>query len=109
MIDDKMISSLKFLADRLKHTSKMGVSGKRKSSFARSWYHTADIDIATDKSGSFKINETLKEYEVKPVKFRQSKTQQSYIGEFLVNGIKVEVMEIIKRRSIASGKTLILA
>jgi hypothetical protein len=51
-----------------------------------------DIDILTDEAGAYKINELLKDCEVKPVAYRPSDTVRSYWGEFRVNDVKVEVM-----------------
>jgi len=51
-----------------------------------------DIDILTDKEGAFQINELLKEYEVKPIKFRRSKIFESYFGKFKINGVEIDVM-----------------
>jgi len=51
-----------------------------------------DIDILTDKKGAFRIAELLKEYEVGPVRFKHSELFRSYLGEFEIKGVKVEVM-----------------
>lgn len=51
-----------------------------------------DIDIITDKAGAYKINEILKDYESKKVEFRKIDTFQSYLGEFYINNVKIEVM-----------------
>jgi predicted nucleotidyltransferase len=55
-----------------------------------------DIDILTTKEGAYKISSILKEYEIKPVKFRRSKIFSSHFGRFLIDGIKVEVMGGLK-------------
>jgi len=51
-----------------------------------------DIDILTDKAGAYRINALLKDCEVKPVGYRPSDTLRSYLGEFCVSDVKVEVM-----------------
>lgn len=62
-----------------------------------------DIDILTDKEGAFKINKLFKECEVKPVKFGRFKIGgrelfKSYLGEFKIKGVKVEVMGNLKEK-----------
>lgn len=57
-----------------------------------------DIDILTDRMGISKINKLLRKYEVKPVKFSSSEFFKSYIGEFRIDGIKIEVMANLKEK-----------
>ena len=58
-----------------------------------------DIDILTNKSGAFKINRLLKEYEIKPVKFLYSKIfGTEYFGKFRIKGVRVEVMGKTKEK-----------
>ncbi len=54
--------------------------------------HPKDIDIFADKENAFKINNLLKEFEVKPMKFSSSEFVKSDIGEFKINNTKVEVV-----------------
>jgi len=51
-----------------------------------------DIDILTDEKGAFSINELLRDYEVRKVEYKESENLASYLGEFRIDGIKVEVM-----------------
>lgn len=51
-----------------------------------------DIDILTTKRGAYAIDRQLKRYETKRVRFRKSPLFQSYLGEFKVSGVKVQVM-----------------
>lgn len=51
-----------------------------------------DIDILTDKKGAFSINELLRDYEVRKFEYKESENLTSYLGEFRIEGIKVEVM-----------------
>ena len=51
-----------------------------------------DIDVLTDKSGAYKINVLLKDFEVRSVKYSRTEQVQSYLGEFNINNVKIEVM-----------------
>jgi hypothetical protein len=57
-----------------------------------------DIDILTTKSEAYRISRQLKEYETKQVRFRKSPLFRSYLGEFNVRGVKVEVMGDLRVR-----------
>jgi predicted nucleotidyltransferase len=57
-----------------------------------------DIDILIDKKSILKVNKLFREYEVEPIKFTRSKFFESYIGEFRIEGIKVEVMANLKEK-----------
>jgi hypothetical protein len=57
-----------------------------------------DIDILTDKEGTSKIKNLFKSYKIKPIKFSSSEFFQSYLGEFKINNIKVEVMGELKEK-----------
>jgi hypothetical protein len=57
-----------------------------------------DIDILIDKKDISKVGELFKKYEVKPIKFSRSEFFESYIGEFGIGGVKVEVMANLKEK-----------
>jgi len=65
-----------------------------------------DIDILTDKNGAYKINALLKDFEVKSVKYRRTDNVQSYLGEFKVNNIKIEVMAEYQEKVNGQWQTL---
>lgn len=50
-----------------------------------------DIDILTDEHGAFQIGLLLKEYEVKPVRFRAD-IFESFYGLYDIQGTKVEII-----------------
>ncbi len=51
-----------------------------------------DIDVLTDKPGVFLIGGLLKDYAKKPVEYKQTVEARSYLGEFCIYGIEIEVM-----------------
>lgn len=53
---------------------------------------TNDIDIITNKSGAYKINKLLKDYEINPVKFSRTDKFASHYGKFLIKGVEVEII-----------------
>lgn len=59
-----------------------------------------DIDIATNKMGTFVIAQSLKRYEVESVHWRESEKLASYRGKFVIDGVDIEVIGELKRKSI---------
>jgi hypothetical protein len=51
-----------------------------------------DIDILIDERDIQKVRESLKDYEVKPITLSKSKYFESYLGEYYIGNIKVEIM-----------------
>ena len=51
-----------------------------------------DIDILTDEKGAHQIGKILKEYEIEPVQWRESKKLASYYGKFKINNVEVEIL-----------------
>jgi hypothetical protein len=51
-----------------------------------------DIDIQTDKIGAYELDRILSDYAVVPVRFLLSERIHSHFGEFIIDGIEVEVM-----------------
>lgn len=93
MIDSTLIDALRIIYDRLTHQNiRWVLVGSVSLALNGVNIEPEDIDILTDKEGAYRINELIKEYEVRPVKFGQTETVKSHLGEFLIRGIKVEVM-----------------
>ena len=75
-----------------------------------------DIDIMTSEKDAYRINDLLKEYEVKPAKFGSSDLFKSHLCELKVRGVKVEVMGGLYQKlhgcwssvSRRQGKTILL-
>ncbi len=51
-----------------------------------------DIDILTDKAGSLKFDELLKDFMVEKSKYSSTEKYQSYFGKYEIDGVSVEVM-----------------
>jgi len=58
----------------------------------------ADIDIQTDQSGSYQIQNCLSEFIVAGVLYLESPNIRSHFGTFRINEIDVEVMGDIEKR-----------
>ena len=58
----------------------------------------ADIDIQTDQSGSYQIQNCLSEFIVTGVRYLESPNIRSHFGTFRINEIDVEVMGDIEKR-----------
>ncbi len=58
----------------------------------------ADIDIQTDHSGSYQIQNCLSEFIVSGVCYSESSNIRSHFGTFRINEIDVEVMGDIEKR-----------
>jgi len=97
MIDFKIIKALKLIESKLRGSGVRWVLAGSVSLVLQGVdVKPNDIDILTDEKGAFEINRILKDYEVKPVRFCRSKIFQSYLGEFEIEGVKVEVMGGLK-------------
>jgi hypothetical protein len=51
-----------------------------------------DIDLQTDEAGAYEIDRLLADYAVKPVRYKPSERIRSHFGEFMMDGVEVEVM-----------------
>jgi hypothetical protein len=58
----------------------------------------ADIDIQTNQTGSYKIQNHLSKYTVSKVRYLESLHIRSHFGTFRINEITVEVMGDIEKR-----------
>lgn len=99
MISRNIIKTLKIIDKKLKGQKiKWVLVGSTSLALQGVKIKPKDIDILTNKEGVFKINKLFKKYEVKPTKFGRSEFFESYIGEFKLKGIKVEVMGNLKEK-----------
>jgi len=57
-----------------------------------------DIDIQSDQSGIYAIEQKLEDYIVTPVEYTVSDTIKSHFGSLEINGIEVELMGDIQHR-----------
>jgi len=58
-----------------------------------------DIDIQTDKVGAYEIESLFSESIVKKVDFSSTEKVRSHFGTLMIDGIKVEIMGDIQKRS----------
>lgn len=93
MISESIIGVLRILSERL---GSQNLSWVLVGSVSLALHEVnvtpGDIDILTDKSSAYRINQLLKDCEVKSVEYQRSDTVQSHLGEFVINDVKVEVM-----------------
>ncbi len=69
-----------------------------------------DIDIQTDKSGAYKIENLLSEFVVSKVTLSSTEKIRSHFGKLMINGIKVEIMgDLQKRREDGSWEAVDLS
>lgn len=93
MIKKELVRALEIISERLRvQNIKWVLLGSMSLVLQGVKVTPNDIDILTDKSGAYKINEVFKDCEVKPVKYSSTGFQRSYLGEFRINNVKVEVM-----------------
>jgi hypothetical protein len=104
MISNKLLIALKTIQKKIKNEKiKWALIGSTNLALQGIKIKPKDIDILTDKKGAFEINKLLKEYEVKPVRFSNSKLfGPQYFGEFKIRGIKVEVMGKLKKKKLVT-------
>jgi hypothetical protein len=107
VIRKEIIETLRIIKEKLKDTEiRWVLVGSLSLALQGITLEPNDIDILTDKEGAFEINKLFKEYEVKPVRFKRSEHLESYLGEFRINGVKVEVMGDLKEKDRNSWKSL---
>lgn len=51
-----------------------------------------DIDLQPDRKGAYEIGRLLAEFMVSPVTYKPSERIRSHFGEFLIDGVEVQVM-----------------
>jgi hypothetical protein len=93
MIDSRIITALRIIYDKLTQRDiRWVLVGSTSLALQGVNVTPRDIDFLTDKDGAYKINELLKDHKVRPVEYRQSERLRSYLGEFRISNVKVEVM-----------------
>lgn len=58
-----------------------------------------DIDIQTDKQGAYEIEKLFSEFVIKRVSFSSTEKICSHFGELEIDGVKVEIMGDVQKRS----------
>jgi hypothetical protein len=99
MLNSAIIKALKIINQKLKGKKiKWVLVGSTSLALQGVKIRPKDIDILIDKKDISKVGELFKRYEVKPIKFSRSEFFESYIGEFGIGGVKVEVMANLKEK-----------
>jgi len=99
MIQQRIIEVLRVINQKLKDQKiKWVLVGSVSLALQKVEIKPKDIDILTNRIGISKINKLFRKYEVKPAKFKSSKFFESYIGEFRINGVKIEVMANLREK-----------
>lgn len=91
MIKKEFIEALKLLSQKLKSINWV-IIGSTSLALQGIDIKPGDIDILIKEEDIFVVNERLKEYEIKPIRYRSSKIFRSYLGEFKINNTKVEII-----------------
>jgi len=93
MINKNLENVLREILLRLEDKNiKWALVGSTASALQNLRINPRDIDIITDKNGSYKIEKLLLDYRIQPIKFRRTHQYSSYFGLFRINSIDVEVM-----------------
>ncbi len=99
-INDKDLRvTLHFIADLLKNVGQpWAFTGSVGMALQGVNLEIADIDIQTNQTGSYKIQDHLSKYTVSKVRYLESLNIRSHFGTFRINEIAVEVMGDIEKR-----------
>ena len=100
MIDQQHLNVLSIIYARL-NTSDVNWVLTGSASFALQGLplEVNDIDIQTDKVGAYKIEHLFSEFIVKKVNLSSTEKIRSHFGALMIDGIKVEIMGDIQKRS----------
>ena len=100
MIEDQHLNTLRKIYTRLEDNKvNWVITGSLGMALQGMTVDVHDIDIQTDKDGAYEIERRFSEYIVKPVSYIISERIRSHLGELEIDGIKVEIMGDIQKRS----------
>ncbi len=100
MIEDQHLNTLRKIYTRLEDNKvNWVVTGSLGMALQGMTVDVHDIDIQTDKDGAYEIARRFSEYIVQPVSYIISERIRSHLGELEIDGIKVEIMGDIQKRS----------
>lgn len=99
IINNDLRETLHFIADLLKNVGQpWAFTGSVGMALQGVNLEIADIDIQTNQTGSYKIQNHLSKYTVSKVRYKESLNIRSHFGTFRINEITVEVMGDIEKR-----------
>ena len=99
IINNDLRETLHFIADLLKNVGPpWAFTGSVGMALQGVNLEIADIDIQTNKTGSYQIQDHLSKYTVSKVGYLESLNIRSHFGTFRINEITVEVMGDIEKR-----------
>ncbi len=93
---DDFIDVIKLITSKIPKNVKWAIDGSTSLALQGIDLKPHDIDILTNSEGALAINESLREYNVKPVTHSSNQKYDSFYGIFEIGGIKVEVMGDMK-------------
>ncbi len=100
MIDFVHLNVLRKIHARLHNTSvNWVVTGSLGFSLQGVPVEPNDIDIQTDEAGAYEIEHRFSDAVIKKVEFSSTERIRSYFGALQIDGIKVEIMGDIQKRS----------
>jgi len=98
VLSEKQINAIKIIYDRLKNQDIIwAFTGTTNFALQGMDISPNDIDIQTDASGAYKIEELLSEFLTKKVQFSSTQTIRSHFGKLNIIGVKVEIIGDIQK------------
>ena len=92
-IGERYLAVLELIAQKINGEISWAIAGSTSLILQGIDVEWHDVDIVTDKVGAYRFNQIFKNYEVSPVSLdTHSDLFESYIGEFCINNIKVEII-----------------
>ena len=99
IINNDLRETLHFIADLLNNVDQpWAFTGSVGMALQGVTLEIADIDIQTNQTGSYQIQDHLSKYSVSKVRYLESLNIRSHFGTFRINEITVEVMGDIEKR-----------
>ena len=99
IINNDLRETLHFIADLLKNVAEpWAFTGSVGMALQGINLEIADIDIQTNQTGSYQIQDHLSKYTVSKVRYLESPNIRSHFGTFRINESAVEVMGDIEKR-----------
>ncbi len=98
MVPKRYMEVLRIVYDRLSRSAiNWVVTGSLGMALQGMKVEIHDIDLQTDEQGAYEIEERLREYVHKPVRFVSSQRIRSHLGALEIEGIEVEIMGALQK------------